>query len=57
LTVLARRVLVPLGTSELRLTALVLVVIEVTSAFINNTAAVAIFIPVVVEPCRRNMIA
>ncbi len=54
---LARRVLVPLGTSELRLTALVLVVIEVTSAFINNTAAVAIFIPVVVEPCRRNMIA
>jgi di/tricarboxylate transporter len=40
LTVLARRVLVPLGTSEWRLTALVMVVIATISAFLNNTAAV-----------------
>ncbi len=57
LTVFARRVLVPLGTTEGRLIAVVMVVIAVISAFINNTAAVAIFIPVVVEACRRNKIA
>ncbi len=56
LTVLARRVLAPLGKSEWLLTAVVMVVIAAISAFINNTAAVAIFIPVVLETCRRNKI-
>ncbi len=52
-SLLARRVLAPLGKSELLLTMAVMAVIAFLSAFINNTAAVAIFIPIVIEVCRR----
>jgi len=54
LTVLARTVLAPLGRSELLLTVVLMVVVGAVSAFINNTAAVAVFIPVVLEVCRRS---
>ncbi|MBL8203724.1 MAG: SLC13 family permease [Blastocatellia bacterium] len=53
LSVLARRVLAPLGRSEILFTAVIMLVIAMLSAFVNNTAAVAIFIPVVLEVCRR----
>lgn len=53
LSFLARRILAPIGHSELLLTIVIMVVIGGMSAFINNTAAVAIFIPVVLEVCRR----
>lgn len=53
LTFLARRVLGPLGKSEGLLTLIIMLVIAFLSAFINNTAAVAVFIPVVIEVCRR----
>lgn len=54
LTLLARTLLAPLGRSELLLTIVLMVVIGTISAFINNTAAVAVFIPVVLETCRRS---
>jgi di/tricarboxylate transporter len=54
LTFLARRVLAPLGRSELLLTTAIMLIIGGISAFINNTAAVAVFIPIVLEVCRRN---
>jgi di/tricarboxylate transporter len=50
---LARRVLAPLGHSELLFTIVVMSVIAAISAFVNNTAAVAIFIPVVLQACGR----
>lgn len=53
LTFIARRLLAPLGRSELALTVSVMLVISALSAFVNNTAAVAVFIPVVIEVCRR----
>ncbi|MEO6334705.1 MAG: SLC13 family permease [Pyrinomonadaceae bacterium] len=53
LSFLARRVLLPLGHSELLLTAAVMVTIGILSAFVNNTAAVAVFIPIVLDVCRR----
>ncbi len=53
LTFIARRLLTPLGKSELLLTVVVMLVISALSAFVNNTAAVAVFIPVVIEVCRR----
>ena len=53
LTYIARRLLTPLGKSELILTVVIMAVIAAISAFINNTAAVAVFIPVVIEVCRR----
>jgi di/tricarboxylate transporter len=53
LSFLARRLLAPIGGSELLLTVVIMFVIGGLSAFINNTAAVAIFIPVVLEVCRR----
>lgn len=53
LTYIARRLLTPFGSSELTLTVVIMVIIGAISAFINNTAAVAVFIPVVVEVCRR----
>ena len=53
LNFIARRVLEPLGKSELLLTAVVMGAIAALSMFINNTAAVAVFIPVVLEVCRR----
>lgn len=54
LSFVARRVLTALGKSELMLTFLIMSVIALLSAFINNTAAVAVFIPIVVEVCRRS---
>ena len=53
LTFIARRLLAPLGRSETLLTVSIMLVISLLSAFVNNTAAVAVFIPVVVEVCRR----
>lgn len=53
LTYIARRLLTPLGKSELTLTVVVMVVTSAISAFINNTAVVAVFIPVLIEVCRR----
>jgi len=53
LTYIARRLLTPLGNSELTLTVVIMLIISVLSAFVNNTAAVAVFIPVVIEVCRR----
>ena len=53
LTFIARRLLAPLGRSETTLTVSIMLVISLLSAFINNTAAVAVFIPVVIEVCRR----
>lgn len=57
LSFLARRVLLPLGHSELLLTAAVMVTIGILSAFVNNTAAVAVFIPIVLDVCRRARIS
>ena len=53
LTYIARRLLMPIGNSELILTIVIMVIISALSAFVNNTAAVAVFIPVVIEVCRR----
>ena len=53
LTYIARRLLTPIGNSELTLTVVIMVIISSISAFVNNTAAVAVFIPVVIEVCRR----
>ena len=53
LTYIARRLLTPIGNSELTLTIVIMVIISSLSAFVNNTAAVAVFIPVVMEVCRR----
>ena len=53
LTYIARRLLTPIGNSELTLTVVIMVMISLLSAFVNNTAAVAVFIPVVIEVCRR----
>jgi di/tricarboxylate transporter len=53
LTYIARRLLTPIGNSELTLTVVIIVIISSVSAFVNNTAAVAVFIPVVLEVCRR----
>src|SRR5919106_48707 len=53
LTYIARRLLTPIGNSELTLTIVIMVMISSISAFVNNTAAVAVFIPVVMEVCRR----
>lgn len=53
LTYIARRLLTPIGNSELTLTIVIMVIISALSAFVNNTAAVAVFLPVVIEVCRR----
>jgi di/tricarboxylate transporter len=57
LSFLARRVLLPLGHSEILLTAAVMLTIGALSAFVNNTAAVAVFIPIVLDVCRRSRIS
>jgi di/tricarboxylate transporter len=57
LTFIARRLLTPLGKSELTLTIVIMLVISALSAFVNNTAAVAVFIPVVIEVCRRTAVS
>jgi di/tricarboxylate transporter len=53
LTYIARRLLTPIGNSELTLTIVIMVIISALSAFVNNTAAVAVFIPVLIQVCRR----
>lgn len=53
LTYIARRLLAPIGNSEIMLTIVIMVIISALSAFVNNTAAVAVFIPVVIELCKR----
>lgn len=53
LTIVARRVLEPIAKSEFMLTIVIMLLIGGLSAFINNTAAVAIFIPVALDVCRR----
>ncbi|MGE0132647.1 MAG: SLC13 family permease [Blastocatellales bacterium] len=53
LSMIARRVLAPLGKSESLFVAAIMLAIGLLSAFINNTAAVAIFMPVALEVCRR----
>ncbi len=54
LETLARRVLAPLGRSEWLLTAVVMIAVGGLSMLMNNTAAVAVFIPLVLETCRRS---
>jgi len=54
---LARRVLAPFGRNEFLLTVVLMLTAGAISAFINNTAAVAIFIPVTLELCRRSDLA
>ena len=53
LSYIARRLLTPIGNSELTLTIVIMVIISALSAFVNNTAAVAVFIPVLMEVCGR----
>ena len=57
LTFLARRLVGPFGRSEFLLSMLLMVVVAGLSAFVNNTAAVAVFIPIVLELSRRSGIA
>jgi di/tricarboxylate transporter len=54
---LARKFLSPLGGSEWKMILAIMVATTALSAWINNTAAVAIFIPIVMEACRRANIA
>jgi di/tricarboxylate transporter len=54
LSLVARRLLASTSQSEFRFTVLIMVVIAFLSAFINNTAAVAVFIPIVIEVSRRS---
>jgi di/tricarboxylate transporter len=54
LDALARRLLAAVGRSEFLFTLAIMLFIATLSAFINNTAAVAVFIPVVIEACRRS---
>ena len=53
LAFVARRLLAPFGRWELLFTAVIMTCIGALSAFINNTAAVAMFIPIVLDVCRR----
>jgi len=50
---LARRVVIPLGRWEWLLVLTIMIVTALLSAFVANTATVAVFIPVVLEACRR----
>jgi di/tricarboxylate transporter len=54
LDALARRLLAAVGRSEFLFTLAIMLLIATLSAFVNNTAAVAVFIPVVIEACRRS---
>ncbi len=53
----ARRLLMPVGRSEFLLSLVLMSAIGALSAFVNNTAAVAVFIPVVLEISRRTGVA
>jgi len=57
LSFVARRLLLPVGRSEFLLSLLLMTSIGGLSAFVNNTAAVAVFIPVVLEISRRTGVA
>lgn len=50
---LARRVLSRIGRSESVFALVLMCTVGLLSAFINNTAAVAVFLPLVLETCRR----
>jgi di/tricarboxylate transporter len=50
----ARRVLAPFVKSEVVFTGILMLAVGLISAFINNTAAVAVFIPIVLDACRRH---
>ena len=54
LSFVAQRILTPFVKSELLFTIVIMAVIGVFSAFVNNTAAVAVFIPIVMEVCSRH---
>jgi di/tricarboxylate transporter len=54
LDVLARRLIRMFGQNEFLFTAVIMLLIGALSAFVNNTAAVAVFIPIVIEGCRRS---
>ncbi len=53
LAFVARRVIAPFARWEWSFTAAIMICIGVVSAFINNTAAVAMFIPIVLDVCKR----
>jgi di/tricarboxylate transporter len=57
LAFIARRVLLPVGRSEFLLSLVLMSAIALLSAFVNNTAAVAVFIPVVLEVGKRTGVA
>jgi len=57
LSFVARRILMPIGRSEFLLCLVLMCAIAGLSAFVNNTAAVAVFIPVVLEISRRTGVA
>ena len=50
---ISQRLAVLGGDSELRSFTLLLVIVAVISAFINNAAAVAVFIPITIKICRQ----
>jgi len=50
---LARRIVIPLGRWEWLLVLVLMAVTALLSAFVANTATVAVFIPVVLEACKR----
>jgi di/tricarboxylate transporter len=54
LAFVARRVLAPFARFEILFTLAIMLAIGALSAFVNNTAAVAVFIPVVLDACRRS---
>lgn len=54
---IARRVLAPFVRSEVIFTGVLMLVVGIISAFINNTAAVAVFIPIVLDACRRHRLS
>ncbi len=54
LAFVARHILSPLAGTEWLLTLVLMVLVGTLSAFINNTAVVAVFIPTVLAVCRRS---
>jgi len=51
--VLGKQLFPLVGNSELRMTLIIALLVGPTSGFINNTAAVAVAIPLVLDMCRR----
>lgn len=54
---IARRVVAPFVRSEVIFTGVLMLLVGFISAFINNTAAVAVFIPIVLDACRRHRLS